>query len=242
VSLFDAQPLLSRALGPAAAAELGHRRVLDLLRIGAGGPVPPAEGAIAFVVVDGLLCRDATRMAGPGDVVAAIEDGWAASTSTHVAIVGPRFAALAASWPGAVEALVGAGRPRVIEPTAGGTPPERVLTLLWRLAGLWGAPDGTGMALSLALGADGLARLTGCALGEVQDAVSELAERGAADLSREGAWRLAGAVGAPARGDELRARAARQQAQARQLVSDYAVLSDRLGTELERSRRRRRQG
>src|SRR4051794_40743430 len=102
-SLHEASPALAREPGPSLPEAIGHARVLPLVRVDDGERLEVADGlgAVALVVVRGLLLSDQGTMAGPGDVVLRAADGWTACMPAEVAVVGAAFAELAVGWPGA---------------------------------------------------------------------------------------------------------------------------------------------
>jgi hypothetical protein len=227
ISLYDANPALARAVWGHGPRELGRRAILPvvIVREGAAAADDAGPGVIALIVVGGLLVSDERTVAGPGDVIADAGAGWTACTPARLALIGPRFLALACDEDGAAAALVSAATTRRAEPGDGGPLEVRLLDLLWRLAGSWGALDAAGMTLPLRLEAGGLARLLLASEGAVTAELNDLQEHHAV-TRREGGWRLAPA--GAGRRDRMRARTARQLAAARQTIADCHAVFDLL--------------
>ena len=150
--------------------------------------------------------------------------------------MGEAFAQAAGPWTGAIECVLAQARTRPAALVPGGSPSERALEFLWRLAWHWGARRDGAMLVPLALHAAALARLTATEPAAVRSALGELERAGAAAYRAGVGWSLASTPdpdpGASphsrTRRDALRARTARELAIARQTVADYVELSRQL--------------
>jgi hypothetical protein len=243
VSVFEAAPLIGRALGRDAGAAIGHLPVLPRVVLECDGALTPEPDpdVIAFVVLSGLLVSGLRDVVGPGDVIADPMSRWTGCMRAEVAVVGASFVEAAGAWPGASAGLMGQARAWPAEAVTRGPLEQRLLSLLWRLASHWGSAEESGMRLGLALGADGLARLTAAPADDVAPALERLREQGAAVHDPEAGWRLSagpGSGGLRSRGHDLRMRGAQQIAAARRMSVDLATLSSHLDSELRRSRAR----
>ncbi len=126
-TLLQADPALARAVGARAATEIGHRAILPVLAVPAGRWDPPAAahlgtGTVAFVVLDGLLVREAALrdVLGPEDVLEPWDDGtrWTACTPVRLAVIGARFVEALRPWPGATARLLARAGSRTRAATA----------------------------------------------------------------------------------------------------------------------------
>jgi len=254
-TLLQADPALARTVGARAATEIGHRAILPVLSVPAGRWIPPAPallgtGTFACVVLDGLLIREAALrdVLGPEDVFEPWDAGarWTACTPVRLAVIGVRYVEALQPWPEAAARLLSRAdsRPRAATPT--GTRDERLLALLWRIAGRWGWPDADGVALPRALDAVALSALLDLSEHDVADGLSGLSAGGTAAFREGFGWLLREVTAGPAPGhsrerrDELRSRGAHQLAVARAALADSVVLCEELEGELRRSERRRR--
>jgi hypothetical protein len=231
LSISEAAPLLRRAVP----ADVMGLRVLPRIAVARGtAPVGLGPGLLGAIVVSGLLSDASRTLAGPGDVVGDPLT-WTACTAAELAVIGAAFADRTTAWPGAIGAVLACARTFPAERVPGGAVDERLLELLWRLAGQWGVTAGDGMLLPLALEARWLAWLMRSGESEVAAALVTLHEDGSATRKRNG-WQLASRSGS--RSAELRARTALQLATSRQVVGDSVTLSDQAEAALAISRRR----
>ncbi len=145
-SLLDVEPLLARALGTRATAEIGHLPILPVLAVPVGPWEPPdpaalGVGIVAVVVLEGLLAAGTPAcVIGPLDVLEPWDRSvsWVACTPVRLALVGTRFMEAVQAWPDVAAHLL-ARAPGTASALAGtAAVDERVLDLLWRIAGRWG--------------------------------------------------------------------------------------------------------
>jgi CRP-like cAMP-binding protein len=169
-------------------------------------------GAMGFLVVDGVLCRE-TSMAQrviadllcAGDVIllAGRSDGLLPSATTVTAItrarmvgLGPEFAQAAARWPSLLVALherAELGRRRVAEQGLIGTlsrAEDRLLLFFWHLAERVGHVCPEGVIVPLDLTHEMLGLFVGARRSTVTLALRELEQTGAATRTTEGRWLL----------------------------------------------------
>lgn len=182
VRLLLADPELGASV-PAEDRELARRIVIArTVAVPAGewdGRAPAREGAFAAVILDGLLARDcrlggrwSTILLGPGDVLPVDCRGsgddvavlrWRAVTDARLAVLDRRFVAAVARWPWLTadlmrRAVAWADRAAVLQ--AIGHQPSvanRIVALMWHLAGQWGRvrPEGVVVPLKLSHAAVG---------------------------------------------------------------------------------------
>jgi hypothetical protein len=244
-SLLQAVPAVRRALAAEGVTEVGHLRVLPTLVLAAGHRANLGPEVVALIVLDGLLFSDAGRMAGPQDVIADPGTSWTACIPAEIAVAGAEFTAVAGEWPGTSAALFRLVRQWPIEGSSTGALDERVLNLLWRLAGRCGIAEARGMTMSLALDVRALAQLMRERPADVSIAVAALADLELAERRPDDGWHLRATTASDAahgysraRRDELRARSAQQLAVARQIAADSTAVVSR-SEELRAARWRR---
>ncbi|HET6550158.1 MAG TPA: hypothetical protein VFG79_16970 [Solirubrobacter sp.] len=253
-TLLDADPGLSRALGPRTAAEVARNPVLPVLAVPAGLWTPPdraalGPGTVALAVVDGLLKGGAGGpVMGPGDVIEPWDGGdWRVCTPARLAVIGVRFLEAVRPWPGAAARLLARVRTGAVRGhPRDGDVDERVLALLWAIAARWGTLDGAAVALPRGLDTPALAALLDLPEAETAAAVGVLTTAGSVTARVGHAWRVVADSDAPAqsghsraRRDELRARGAQQLALARAVRADYVTISEQAQAQLAAGRARR---
>jgi CRP-like cAMP-binding protein len=121
---------------------------------------------------------------------------WAAGTGVEVALLGERFISAARYWPG-LNSVVHERLARQLEAAAvrtaiTGLPrgEERVLALLWQLAGRWGSEGPDGITIHLGLTHELMGRLIGTRRPTVTLALHSLAADGLVLPARRGGWML----------------------------------------------------
>jgi CRP/FNR family cyclic AMP-dependent transcriptional regulator len=222
VNLLHADPELARGLDAPRAREAAQRliaRGIDIPR----GPWTPARslGAgskpIAFLIVDGLLLREATvadhpcaELLGPGDLIRASDEDeedtllprrieWSALTSSRIAVIDHALAVRTAQWPEIFSALIDRAARRaerlvVMQAIAHLTRvDDRLLALLWCLAERWGRVVPGGVLVNLRLPHRTLASMIGARRPSVTTALGQLIARGDLERRAEGGWVLKGA-------------------------------------------------
>lgn len=221
VNLLQADPELARELDPPRAREASQRLIARGIDIPRGPWCParslgPGSRPIGFLVIDGLLLREATvadhpsaELLGPGDLIRASDDDedenllprrieWSALTSTRVAVIDHALAVRTAQWPEIFSALIDRAARRaerlvVMQAIAHLTRvDDRLLALLWCLAERWGRVIPGGVLVNLRLPHRTLASMIGARRPSVTTALGQLISRG--DLVRrpEGGWVLTG--------------------------------------------------
>jgi hypothetical protein len=254
-SVLDADPRLARPLSAHDAAGVGRAPLLPVLAVEAGPWAPPGPDALGprtrgLAVLAGLVVRDGSAVAGPGDLIDPWDEhgDWRACTPVRFAVVGAAFAAAIEAWPDISEQ---AGRPRAralsLRGLAGEAPEPRLLGLLWRLALRWSGPSRHGLALALPLDVAALARLLDLPEADVRLALDELLARGVLVRREDGGWLLpppAGRIaGLRGRRDRLRAQLAVQCALSRAACEESQILCEQLDQALQQravTRARRR--
>ena len=108
---------------------------------------PSAPAPLALTVVDGLLgparaCSGRRTCSSPWDA----GTRWTACTPVRLAVIGAGFVEALRPWPARRRPLAGA-RARSAHRHRRRARRDRMLALLWRIAGRWGWPDADGVAL-----------------------------------------------------------------------------------------------
>ena len=215
-SLLVVDPELGASLEPEQAAVVRRRLLVPLLVVEPGSWQPGTDGgadeAFAYVVVEGLLRREAalhdrraTELFGPGDAIdaRAVADGsvpislrWAADERAVLAVLDARFTTAARYWPALGLELhrrmaAQAARTSVLLAIAQlGRVDLRVLAVLWHLADRWGVVTSGGVVVPLRLTHALLGRLVGAQRPTVTLALSQLGETGDVVRRDDGAFVL----------------------------------------------------
>ncbi|MDA0166332.1 hypothetical protein OM076_39065 [Solirubrobacter ginsenosidimutans] len=252
-TLIEADPSLGSLLTMREIATIGHHAILPVLTLRVGAWTPPAraqlgEGTVALMVLEGVL-TDAAQVFGPGDAVEPWDAGeWTACTPMRLAIIGDAYAVALHPWPAASARLRLRSNCGTAVPAAGGTVPERLFELVWRVALRYGAMTAAGVALPQALDIRALGLILGVGELELSLALAELQQRAALDHEQP-VWVLGTRARADGDGDgddrreHLLMRAAGALAVARAGRMDTFAVGEQLHLELShratlRSRRR----
>jgi CRP/FNR family cyclic AMP-dependent transcriptional regulator len=212
-SLIDVDPDLASGIDQAD-RELARRACRTaVVRVHRGRWEFPADtkSLLAFVVVEGVLCREVAlrdrhmlELLGPGDVVqpplgvVAPKLGGAttftAIIDTALAVVDQQFIRVTARWPSLLTTLmrrVEAQRESlVIQGLIAHLPraEQRVLLALWHLGDRWGRVTPEGMLLPLPLTHDLLGQMTAARRSTVTIAVNALEDLGQIQRTDGGSW------------------------------------------------------
>jgi CRP-like cAMP-binding protein len=219
VALLDADPELGAAL-PAEERRTARRAlVFPALALEPGMWTPPEDLPMALVIglimLAGVMSREiafaarrTTELLGDGDVIVPWDDvvgfqplradtNWRVHSPTRLAVLDSRFARACGRWPGLASAL-GARQARRNQALARRLAltqipaiPDRLLVLLWELAGRWGQPTPGGVLLPLPLTHGTLAAMLGALRPSVTTAVGTLAREGLIERTPTG-WVLHG--------------------------------------------------
>jgi CRP/FNR family cyclic AMP-dependent transcriptional regulator len=240
-TLIEADPSLGSLLTMREIAAIGHRAILPVLTLRVGAWTPPARAELgaataALIILEGVL-TDATQVLGPGDAIEPWDTGdWTACTPVRLAIIGDAYAVALRSWPTVTARLRVRSNCGTAVPAAGGSMPERLLELLWRVALRYGTLSTAGVALPQALDIRALGLILGVAELELVLALAELQERAAFDHEQP-VWVLrtrppAGAVTVDDRREHLLMRVAGALAVARAGRMNTFAVSEQLQLEL----------
>jgi CRP-like cAMP-binding protein len=221
----DLAALLSPTSAEMARVQL-HARVARLakgaLSFRPDETVTPSARHLGLLIVDGLiaaelLARDVVsiELLGPGDLVRPWQPfgdeallqadvRWSALSDTRVAVLDQRITARLGHFPEIYAVLIErlTARAQRLAVTQAicqlNRVDQRVLTMLWHLAGRWGRITPHGTLVPLALSHRMLGQLVGARRPTVSTACGDLARRGEVVRQPDGTWLLAGKpVGAP---------------------------------------------
>jgi hypothetical protein len=240
-TLIEADPSIGSLLTMRESATIGHHAILPVLTLRVGAWTPPARaelgaGTVALIILEGVL-TDATQVLGPGDAVEPWDAGdWTACTPVRLAIIGDVYAFALRSWPAVTARLRVRSNCGTAVPAAGGSVPERLLELLWRVALRYGTLSAAGVALPPGLDVRALGLILGVAELELALALAELRKRYAFDHEQP-VWVLGtrarpGSAGGDDRREQLLMRAAGALAVARAGRMDTFAVSEQLHLEL----------
>jgi CRP/FNR family cyclic AMP-dependent transcriptional regulator len=182
----------------------------------------PSARHLGLLIVDGLIAAEllaqdvvSIELLGPGDLVRPWQPfgdeallqadvRWSALSETRVAVLDQRATARFAHFPEIYTVLIErlTARAQRLAVTQAicqlNRVDQRVLTMLWHLAGRWGRITPHGTLVPLALSHRMLAQLVGARRPTVSTACGDLARRGEVVRQPDGTWLLAGEpVGAP---------------------------------------------
>jgi CRP/FNR family transcriptional regulator, cyclic AMP receptor protein len=185
----------------------------------------PVRGPLGLLVVDGLigvelLTNDvaSVELLGPGDLIRPWQpfgdEGlleadvrWSALSETRLAVLDAKTAARLVRYPEIygvlIERLTARSHRLAVTQTICqlNRVDQRVLTMLWHLAGRWGRVTARGTLMPLAIPHRVLSQLVGARRPTVSTACGELTRRGEVERQPDGSWLLTGTrVGAPVPG------------------------------------------
>jgi CRP/FNR family cyclic AMP-dependent transcriptional regulator len=226
--LLDLDPDLAELMSPERAGAAQVQLLARVARVPAGAlgfgrTEPVSPGHLGLLVVDGLIAAElltedvvSLELMGPGDLIrpwqpfgdeALLEADvrWSALSEVRVAVLDQRAAAQLGRYPEVYAALIERLTARAQRLAVTQTicqlnrVDQRVLTMLWHLAGRWGRITSQGTVVPLALSHRMLAQLVGARRPTVSTACGDLARRGELLRRADGTWLLPGEpVGAPA--------------------------------------------
>lgn len=200
VALLDREPDLAVGLDAQQLRRARAEAVLETVRVPRGDVDPAAAPRAPALVLGGFLAREvhlaarpAAQLLGPGDVVDLRETAaadlpceirWRAHTPLSLAVLGARFERLTVEHP----AVAAAVRSRLADQSARALlvaavvalprVEQRVVALLWIVAGRWGTMSPEGATVPVTLTHEALGRLAGARRSTVTLALGRLAEHG----------------------------------------------------------------
>ena len=213
VALLDADASLAAEIEPTTLAEAGPACLASVRWLDPGAWQPPQEldrpGALGLLVLDGFVVRHvdvvgrpATELLGPGDLLRPWEPNrtvpfssgarWHVLEQCQVALLDERVTAVIGRWPDLVAALVGRAvarsREQAITLAVGQIPSmrQRVLVVLWHIAGRWGERRDDGTVIPIRLTHELLANLTSAQRPSVSHALRAMRDRGLVDRRPDG--------------------------------------------------------
>jgi len=200
VALLDREPDLATGLAPDDRARATASLRLPVVQAGAGTLTLDDAGASLLLLLDGFLIREvvlagrtSAQVLGPGDVVAPpsvnapdlpCEIRWTAHGPVRAAVLDRRWDAAAARWPPLGRALrrrLAEQAERALLAAAVVALPrveQRVVAVLWLLAGRWGTMTAQGAVVPVPLTHDLVGRLAGARRSTVSIAIGQLFESG----------------------------------------------------------------
>jgi CRP/FNR family transcriptional regulator, cyclic AMP receptor protein len=218
--VLDLDPDLGADLPPDTLSLAAHDLVAPLVRVewrtrrGSWGPTDP-HGHLGLLLAEGLLFRDvqllsthSAEVLGPGDLLrpwdvdgehplpVSTEVSWTALAPLELAVLNPDFLRRAARFPAVLARLTerGVGRAKALALHDAITNLKhvetRLLVLFWHLAERFGRVGPEGIAVSVPLTHEHLARLVGAARPSVTTGLGRLAARGLLVRGQDGIWRL----------------------------------------------------
>lgn len=219
VQVFAHEPELLTHVPETEAEAARHRTVVTSLSLPRGDLSPPAVRSdpfdLGFLVLEGILLRRVevagrrtVELLGPGDVIRPWRDdagentlrvgeSWKIWETGRIAVLDRRFEQDVARWPGVVSGLlerVAARAERLAVQLALAQLPrlaERLLLLLWHIAGRFGHVEPRGVVLP-ALLQDTLAEMAASQRPSVSGALARLRDRGLIVADGRGRWVLVG--------------------------------------------------
>lgn len=212
IRLLEVEPELAADLHGEELALAKRHLVVPALHVPAGACEPGEQvaGAMAVLIIDGLLVRDGVTLArpdvelfGPGDLLdprlfeAGTATTWRALTPVSCALLDARVVAVARRCPAVTGRLVQRlfdghrEQHRIAAIRALPRVEERVLSLLSHQASRWGRVTPDGIALDLPVTHELLGRLVGARRPTISLAVGELREQGLLRRLPDGRWLLA---------------------------------------------------
>jgi CRP-like cAMP-binding protein len=210
VRLLDAEPELAAAIPPAELPVARRSVLVPGLRLAPGPWTPGADlaGAIALLVIDGIIVRKGAVLGapdaalfGPGDVfdTALLDDPSLEShvlVATQLAVLDGRLILAARRWPQLVSGLTRqllAGRQNEHRLAVIRSLPrveERLLALMADLAARWGRVTPAGLVVALPATHELLGRLVGARRPTVSLALAALKDQGLLRHMHDGRWLL----------------------------------------------------
>ena len=214
VSLLDADAALADAVPPAQqmAARASCRAPLVRVARGSWQTEPQSDGLLGYLIVDGMISREAAlrsyqlvELLGPGDVLHASaqrEHGGGLEARVHVILdslvmpLGPQLIAAATHWPAILielQARFEQQHDRLVTQALIAHLPrsvDRLLFMLWHIADSWGRVTPEGVVVPLRLTHAVLGRLVAARRSTVTLAVTELQDAGHVRRMEDGSWLL----------------------------------------------------
>jgi CRP/FNR family cyclic AMP-dependent transcriptional regulator len=218
VAVLDLDPDLRAAIPPED-QELAGKRLLATCVSADPGPWDPSRIAdidcLGILVLEGLLTRDieiaatiSRELLGEGDIIRPWDDdsaldpvparaSWTILEPSRLAILDRRFTLLTGRWPQlnaeVVHRVLRRSRWLAVRLAIGSLRgvPDRILLLLWHLAGNWGRVTPEGTLVPLRLTHEVIAELVGARRPSVTSAISALRASGEVQPAEHG-WLLCG--------------------------------------------------
>jgi CRP/FNR family transcriptional regulator, cyclic AMP receptor protein len=226
--LLDLDPELGDLLQPASANDARAELLVKVARLAKGPTLHGLDGTsrsrghLGLLMIDGLVGRElltedmaGLELLGPGDLLRpwqspsderllAADVRWDVLTPTRVAVLDRQAAVRLARYPEVYAVLIERLTDRAQRLAVTQTicqlnrVDQRVLAMLWHLAGRWGRVTADGTLLPLAISHRMLSQLVGARRPTVSTACGELTRQGELVRERDGTWLLTGEpVGAP---------------------------------------------
>lgn len=226
IRLLEADPDLGGGLSGEAHREATHRVVAEVRTLepgdwqvhaeSAAAPESGGEGALGFLIVDGLMLRDVwlsksicAELLGQGDLLRPWDEDrrystmpfkvrWRVLRPTRLAILDRRFAAVACRWPELIQTTLSRTMRRShslafhLALSNIKRVDVRLRVLLWYLSERWGRVGVDGVSLQLPLTHEMLAHLVAAKRPSVTTALGQLTQQGFISRRVDGTWLLHG--------------------------------------------------